>query len=86
MTPWPGVAADDPPLLKGHIRCPPPFFFSNLPTFGVEILSRAGLMTQARSQEFPERGSSTSIANRAHRGRGSRPPETLGYLEQNPAI
>ena len=45
---------------------------------------------QARRQEFPEGGSTTSIANRAPRGRGSggrsRPPETLGYLEQNPAI
>ena len=45
---------------------------------------------QARRQEFPERGSSTRNASRALRGRGSgggsKPPEALGYLEQNPAI
>ena len=44
---------------------------------------------QARRQEFPEGGSSTRNASRAPRGRGSggrsRPPEALGYLEQNPA-
>ena len=43
---------------------------------------------QARSQGFPEGGSSTRNASRAPRGRGSggrsRPPEALGYLEQNP--
>ena len=43
---------------------------------------------QARRQEFPEGGSSTRIASRASRGRGSggleRPPEAQGYLEQNP--
>nr|XP_022328821.1 uncharacterized protein LOC111127840 isoform X2 [Crassostrea virginica] len=47
-------------------------------------------MYQARRQEFPERGSSTRNASHAPRGRGSgggsRPPEALGYLEQNPAI
>ena len=48
------------------------------------------LSVQARRQEFPEGGSSTRIASRAPRGRGSggleRPPEAQGYLEQNPSI
>ena len=45
---------------------------------------------QARRQEFPEGGSSTRIASRAPRDRGSggleRPTEAQEYLEQNPSI
>ena len=51
---------------------------------------------QARTQEFPEGGSLTRVASRAPRearcsyGRGyggrTRPPEALGYLEQNPEM
>ena len=57
---------------------------------GIECRQRQYTVLQARRQEFPEGGSSTRIASRAPRGRGSGspewPPETQRYLEQNSSI
>ena len=48
-------------------------------TLHMSVLLVICIMQQARRQEFPEGGS-------AGGGGCLRPPETLGYLVQNPAI